>query len=221
MKTIAILNPKGGSGKTTLTTNLARGLYERGLKILLVDSDPQGSARDWHAADDANPVPLVALDRANNIRNIKGLGKDYDAVLIDGAAKLEDMLAATIKAADHILIPVQPSPYDLWAASDLVDFIKVRQEITDGQPTADFVVTRTIAGTKLGKDIRAALDEYGLGLCRSAVAQRQAYPQTASEGRTVFDGTNAAARDEIAALAEEIHTRVIMGEGNGTQHKAA
>ena len=221
MKTIAILNPKGGSGKTTLTTNLARGLHERGLKVLLVDSDPQGSARDWHAADEANPVPLVALDRANNIRNIKGLGKDYDAVLIDGAAKLEDMLAATIKAADHILIPVQPSPYDLWAASDLVDFIKVRQEITDGHPTADFVVTRAIAGTKLGKDIRAALDEYGLGLCRSAVAQRQTYPQTASEGRTVFDGTNAAARDEIAALAEEIHTRVIMGEGNGTQHKAA
>ena len=221
MKVISILNPKGGSGKTTLTTNLARGLHERGLRVLLVDSGPQGSARDWHAADENNPLPLVALDRANNIKTLASMGRDYDVVLIDGAAKLEDMLAATIKIADHILIPVQPSPYDLWAASDLVDFIKVRQEITDGKPSADFVVSRAIAGTKLGGDIRTALNEYGLGLCKTTIAQRQIYPQTASVGQTVFEGSNADARQEIEALAVEIHTRVIEGGDNGSQHKAA
>lgn len=221
MKIISILNPKGGSGKTTLATNLARGLHERGRRVLLVDSDPQGSARDWHAANEANPLPLIALDRANNIKTLSSMGNDYDVVLIDGAAKLEDMLAATIKIANHILIPVQPSPYDLWAASDLVDFIKVRQEIMDGKPTADFVVSRAIAGTKLGGDIRTALNEYGLGLCSTTITQRQVYPQTASEGLTVFDSTNVDARQEMEALAAEIDTRVIQGGSNGTQHKAA
>ena len=68
MGIIAVLNPKGGCGKTTLSTNLARALQIKNLSVLLVDSDPQGSARDWHAAWEDNPIALVALDRANNIK---------------------------------------------------------------------------------------------------------------------------------------------------------
>jgi len=149
MPTIAILNPKGGSGKTTITTNLARSLHARGRSVLIVDSDPQGSARDWHAADAANPVPLVALDRPNNIKSLASLVPSYDFILIDGAAKLEDMIAAAIKASDVILIPVQPSPYDLWAVSDLVEVIKTRQEVTNGKPAAAFIIRLSPGGTLL------------------------------------------------------------------------
>ena len=60
---LSILNPKGGSGKTTLSANLARALRNRGRSVLLVDTDPQGSARDWHAADPDNPVELIAARR--------------------------------------------------------------------------------------------------------------------------------------------------------------
>ena len=67
--------------------------------MLLVDSDPQGSARDWHAADRGNPVPLVALDRPNNLQTVRTLRSGYDCVIIDGAAKLETMLAAAVKIA--------------------------------------------------------------------------------------------------------------------------
>jgi chromosome partitioning protein len=204
MAVISVLNPKGGSGKTTLTTNLAQALYLRGNKVLIVDSDPQGSARDWHAASEANPLPLVSLDRANNIKTLFSMTASYDHIVLDGAAKLEDIIAAAIKASDFILIPVQPSPYDIWAASDLVDFIKARQEVTDGSPKAAFVITRHIEGTRLGDDVRKALDEYELPVFRTAITQRQVYPQTASEGRTVLDGDNAKARDEISALADEL-----------------
>lgn len=204
MAVISVLNPKGGSGKTTLTTNLAQALHLRGNKVLIVDSDPQGSARDWHAASEANPLPLVSLDRANNIKTISSMTGSYDHIVLDGAAKLEDIIAAAIKASDFILIPVQPSPYDIWAASDLVDFIKARQEVTDGSPKAAFVITRHIEGTRLGDDVRKALDEYELPVFRTAITQRQVYPQTASEGRTVLDGDNAKARDEIGALADEL-----------------
>lgn len=201
---ISILNPKGGSGKTTISTNLARAIQGRGHSVLLVDSDPQGSARDWHAALDDNPLPLVALDRPNNIKSLSSVAASYDYVLIDGAAKLEDMIAAAIKVSDAVLIPVQPSPYDLWAASDLVDFIKARQEVTGGAPRASFIISRAIQGTKLGGEIATALDEYGLDVFQTAITQRQAYPRTASEGRTVFESGNADAIAEINALTDEL-----------------
>jgi chromosome partitioning protein len=73
MSIISVLNPKGGSGKTTISTNLARSLHERGHSVLLVDSDPQGSARDWHAANEHNPIELVALDRANNVKTLTSM----------------------------------------------------------------------------------------------------------------------------------------------------
>jgi len=201
---ISVLNPKGGSGKTTISTNLARSLHERGHSVLLVDSDPQGSARDWHAANETNPIELVALDRPNNVKTLTSMAANYDFIVVDGAAKLEDMIAACIKVSDFVLIPVQPSPYDIWAASDLVDFIKARQEVTDGIPLAGFIVSRVVEGTRLGSDIRAALDEYALPIFETTISQRQVYPQTASEGMTVFDADNAKAKAEAEALADEL-----------------
>jgi chromosome partitioning protein len=225
MPIISILNPKGGSGKTTLSTNLARALHERGLSVLIVDSDPQGSARDWHAAAENNPLPLIALDRAKNIKTLFSVGASYDYVIIDGAAKLEDMIAAGIKAADFVLIPVQPSPYDIWAASDLVEFIKARQEVTDGTPKTSFVITRAIKRTKLGREIGEALEEYGLPVFENCIMQRQAYPQTAAEGLTVFDSGNTAAMGEMNALTDElinfIATPSEEGAENGTIIKTA
>jgi chromosome partitioning protein len=188
-----------------------RALHERGHKVLLVDSDPQGSARDWHAANEKNPLPLVALDRANNVKSLPSVAESYDFVVVDGAAKLEDMIAASIKVADFVFIPVTPSPYDLWAASDLVEFIKARQEVTDGKPSARFIISRAISGTRLGDEIVAALSEQGLGVFATHVTQRQVYPQTASEGGTVFDSKNTDALAEINALTDEILTFIETG----------
>jgi len=103
MSILSVLNPKGGSGKTTISTNLARSLHERGHSVLIVDSDPQGSARDWHAASEDNPIELVALDRPNNVKTLTSMAANYDYVVIDGAAKLEDMIAACIKVSDSFL----------------------------------------------------------------------------------------------------------------------
>ena len=204
MSIISVLNPKGGCGKTTISTNLARALHDRGQSVLIVDSDPQGSARDWHAANEDNPIELVALDRPNNVKTLRRMAANYDCVVIDGAAKLEDMIAAAIKVSNFIMIPVQPSPYDIWATSDLVDFIKARQEVTDGIPLAGFVVSRVVEGTRLGGDVRAALDEYALPVFETTITQRQVYPQTASEGLTVFDADNAKAKAEPTALIDEV-----------------
>src|SRR5215469_7836531 len=137
MVVVAVLNQKGGVGKTTLATNLARALHLEGAKVLLVDSDPQGSARDWHAAGQL--VNVVGLDRPTLDKDLKAVGGGYDWLIIDGAPQAHNLTVAAIKAAGVILIPVQPSPYDIWGTSDVVDLVKQRQEVTDGEPRAAMV----------------------------------------------------------------------------------
>lgn len=204
MRVVSILNPKGGCGKTTLATNLAQAIHEQGQKVLLVDSDPQGSARDWHAAREDNHIPLVALDRPANLRSIGSVGESYDMVLIDGAAKLEDMIAAAIRVSTAVLIPVQPSPYDVWAAADLVDIIKTRQEVTDGLPKTAFVISRAIKNTKLGGEVAGALSDHGFPVFQAGTTQRQAYAQTAAVGGTVLSIADSPAAAEVKAIANEL-----------------
>lgn len=212
MPIMAFLNPKGGSGKTTLATNLARAFQERGLNVLLVDSDPQGSASDWHAVREDNPLPFIAYGKPDNLKALPGVAAAYDLALLDGAAKLEGMLAAAVKISDAILIPVQPSPYDIWAVADLVELIRARQTVAEGRPEAAFVISRTIRRTRLGQEVAAALAEHGLPVLRSATVQRQRYPQSAAEGRSVFEGGQNEAAAEIGALADELADRFLRGQ---------
>ena len=221
MPIISLLNPKGGSGKTTLSTHLARAYHERGAKVLLVDSDPQGSASDWHASREDNPIPFLAYGRPENMRVLPNVAAPYGYVFIDGAAKLEGMIAAALKVSDAVLIPVQPSPYDIWAASDLVDLIRARQEVTDGIPLASFVISRAIKRTRLGREVTGAVAEYGLPVFEAMTIQRQAYPRTAAEGRTVFDEAAPDAIAEINAIADELDLFLTGGQRHDAHRKTA
>jgi chromosome partitioning protein len=204
MKVIAVLNQKGGSGKTTIATHLARALQLDGKDVVLIDSDPQGSARDWAAVREDQPLPVVGIDRPTIERDMKALGhKDF--VVIDGAPQAADLAVSAIKAADFVLIPVQPSPYDIWATADLVDLVKSRIDLTDGRLKAAFVVSRAIKGTKIGAEIADALAGYGLPVLSARITQRVSYPSTAATGKTIFEAEpEGEAAREIVALANEI-----------------
>ena len=204
MPVVAVLNQKGGSGKTTIAINLAHALQLEDGKVLLVDSDPQGSARDWNEENDGEILPVVGLDRETLPKDLQAISKGYDWVIIDGAPQIAKLSAAAIKAADLVIIPCQPSPYDIWAAADLVDVIKARQDVTDGKPKAAFLVSRAIKNTKLGNEILDALKGYELPIFKSATTQRVAYPTTASEGKTVFVEADGQAAAEINAIKNEL-----------------
>jgi chromosome partitioning protein len=204
MKVISVLNQKGGSGKTTIATHLARAFQITGSSVVLVDSDPQGSARDWAAAREEQPLSVIGIDRPTIERDLKSLAKT-DFVVIDGAPQAADLAVSAIKAADFVLIPVQPSPYDIWAAADLVELVKQRIEMTDGKLRAAFVVSRAISGTKLGQDVADALAGYGLPVLESRIMQRVIYPGSAASGKTVFDqDTSGEAATDFLALKDEI-----------------
>ena len=201
---VAILNQKGGSGKTTLSTNLAVALSKRGNKTLLVDTDPQGSARDWNEAAGDPLVPVIGLDRESLSKDLEALDlSGYDYVLIDGAAKITRLSASAIKAADGVLIPLQPSPYDVWACSELVELVQTRQEVTNGKPKAAFVITLAVSNTDLAKEVEEALSGYELPLYKARISKRTDYAKSAASGHSVFETKNKQAIDEMNVFTDE------------------
>lgn len=205
-KIVAFLNQKGGSGKTTIATNVAEALSRRGFNVILADTDPQGSARDWKAASESEEgVAVVGFDRAQLIaRDLPAVARGADFVIIDGAPQVKDLAASAIKAADLVIIPVQPSPYDIWATADLTDLIRSRQEVADGKPKAGFLISRAIKNTKLSHEITEALEVYGLPILKSGTTQRVIYPAAAAEGKSVLDSGDAGALSEVENIASEV-----------------
>jgi chromosome partitioning protein len=206
MPTVAFLSQKGGAGKTTLATCVARELVIQGLDTVLVDADSQGSARDWRAATDKETVPVVGMDRPTIDRDLKALNPSGTRwVIIDGAGRNELMTASAIRAADMVLIPVHPSPYDIWAASDLVSLVKSRQEITDGKPKAAFIISKAVKRTRLTGEVNEALAEFDIPVFESFTTQRQSYPAAAALGLTPADiEPDGEATKEIRAIVMEL-----------------
>ena len=184
IKVIAVLNQKGGSGKTTTTNNLGMAFKRFGKNVLLVDSDPQGSLRDWNDANNASLLPVVGLDRETLPNDLQAIKADYDIIIIDGSPRASKLSSAAIKIADLVLIPTTPSQYDIWATSDLVDIIKARQEITEGKPLAYFLINRVRKNTRLSNEIYDAIDEYGFPSIKQPITDLEIYKQTAARGET-------------------------------------
>ncbi len=204
-KIISFLNQKGGVGKTTISTNIAVSLQMDNQKVLLVDSDPQGSLRDWNEANEGKLIPVVGLDRETLAKDIEGVKSGYDIVIIDGAPQSSKLVAAAIKVSHLVIIPVTPSPYDVWACSDLIEIIKARQEVTNGSPVCRFLISRSRKGTNLSEDIIEALSGYEIPILENRTTHREVYAKTASEGLTVYHDLKAEeAINEITSLKNEI-----------------
>lgn len=213
MKVISILNQKGGVGKTTISVNLASAIAKKGKSVLLVDADPQGSALDWFASrsDEMEPLfPVVGCAKPNLHKTIPDLGKGRDVVVIDGAPRVTDLARAAIMASDLVLIPVQPSPYDVWAAEEVVKLIKEAQ-IYRPEIQAAFVINRKIAKTAIGRDIVDALEGFEIEVLDSTLSQRVVYAESAAVGVAVFEQDfKSYATREVNRLAKEVLN--VLGE---------
>lgn len=203
---ISILNQKGGTGKTTLAVNLARAYTLRNMKTLLVDSDPQGSAQRWHECSGGDLIDMTCLLMNTLDKDVMKFVDRYDRIIIDGVPRVSPLTICAIKAADLILIPVQPSPYDIWATADLIPNIKDRIEMTDGKTKAAFIVTRKITGTKIANEVYGEVENLDLPIFKTSTSQRVAYATSVKKGLSVLDGEyeGSEAHKEISQILNEI-----------------
>jgi chromosome partitioning protein len=204
-KVIAILNQKGGVGKTTLAVHLATAFARRDRKVLLVDADPQGSALDWAAARHGQPLfPVAGLPKNSIHKELPSLAANFDLVIIDGPPRVYDVAKSAVGASDLVLVPVQPSPYDVWAAKEIIDLFNEAMVFRPNLQKA-FVINRKIVNTAIGRDVADALSEYPIPVLKTAICQRVAFAESATQGRTVYDlDPEMLASKEMDQLAEEV-----------------
>ena len=205
MPVMAIVNQKGGVGKTCLATNLASALGNEE-PTLLLDCDPQRSASGWIAMAPQEPLQLTVrgVEEGTLVRQLRVAVDEYQWVVIDCPPGITRVNADAIRASDVVLIPCKPRVWDVWACEDIVEAVKLRQSSNRGRPKAAFVITMGRPRTRFTQQISTALAELGLPILQGRTTEREAYAVAAAEGRSVLEGRDRVAMAEINAICDEV-----------------
>lgn len=198
MKTISIISQKGGAGKTTLAINLAGAALEQGLSVVIIDLDPQTSAKKWHDDRINKDSPAVISAHAERLPEILEAAKrnGADLCIIDTAPHSETNALDAANAADLVVIPCRASSFDLKAIATSIKLTKIAQK-----PAVIVINGAQPRGSLANQAEQGITEKYGMPVLDTRVTQRMAFVHSVTEGQTVFEyEPDGAAAAEIQAL---------------------
>ena len=203
---ITVASTKGGVGKSTIAVNLAVEAAKDGKRVLLVDSDIQGSSIGFRAAREKDDIKAMSIITNTLHRDLRDF-QNFNYIIVDVGGRDTGVFRSALLAADMVIIPVLPSQYDIWAAADNVENIRLARVVKEFK--GYFLFNQGIQGTKISGEATAALEEIigedGIKLMESQLVSRVAYKNSISKGLGVSEyEPNGKAASEIHALYNEI-----------------
>ncbi|MBD0302211.1 MAG: AAA family ATPase [Tolypothrix sp. T3-bin4] len=211
MSIIALINQKGGCGKSTTAVHFTYWLAtQKKKKVLLVDADAQQSSSEWILGMES-PIPYKVVQTPDDLlEQIPELAEQYDLLIVDGPASLAEATRAILFRADLAIVPVQPTGVDLRSASDAVRVIRQAQSVRGGPPAAAVFLSRAVKGTKLKDEALTLLSKTPeVLLLKTVIHQKQGIADTSGQSATVWNFPGARAKEsaqEYERLFKEILT---------------
>lgn len=198
MKTILVASQKGGSGKTTLAVHLAVEASPARKPVWVIDMDKQGSLTRWHQRR-THDTPILGNTSISKLGDgLKAIRTNSSFVFIDSAPTISKETQSLIGLADLVLIPVRPSPTDLWSVAVTVELVKAQRK------AFLFVLTQAKKSASITAQAIAALEQYGK-VAHTVIGDRVVYASSMTSGNVVREvQPRGAASKEISALWEEI-----------------
>lgn len=207
---VAMLNAKGGTGKSTQAINLGTALERRNKTVVIVDADSAASSRDWASArPEGHPgrfPTVIAADRPELLAaTIKAIKADY--VIIDTPGSNELVSQKAIGVSHVALIVMKPSALDIWQAAITVAQINQKRDL-GGEIEAAFLINCVASGTKLSKEtLTGDWNSYGIPMLETVIGNRVQFAETIGNGESIFESKDAGGKAEIESLVNELEKK--------------